>query len=105
MSDPVGPTRPDLVGQLRAELFWDTQASQLDAEDHGQYIIERVAERGELEEMRAVWNYYGQDRITQALKRSRTLSAKTVWFFSALLHVPLESFRSYSPELHHAATP
>ena len=71
----------------------------MDAEKHAQYVIERVAERGELEEMRAVWNYYGEARVADAVRNSRSLSSRTVWFFSSLLHAPLESFRSYTPEL------
>jgi hypothetical protein len=105
MPEPAGPTRSDLVGRLRADLFWDTDPSQLDAETHAQFIIERVAERGELEEMRAVWSYYGETRVADAVRNSRSLSTRTVWFFSSLLHVPLESFRSYTPELRHGTAP
>lgn len=96
-----GTTRSDLIGQLRAELFWDTDPAQLDAERNAQYIIERVAERGELEEMQAVWRYYGEARVAEAVKNSRALGSRTVWFFAALLHAPLEAFRSYNREPHH----
>lgn len=84
-----------LVERLRAEVFWDVDAHRLDPERHGKFIIERIAERGNLEEMRLVWAYYGPERIRQVLEASRALTNRTVYYFAGLFDVPLDSFRSY----------
>lgn len=84
-----------LLSQLRPELFWDVDLRRLNSQQHARFIIERVAERGNLEDMRLVWNYYGRDRIQQATQQARGLTPKTVAFFAALFHQPPTSFRSY----------
>lgn len=83
------------LGSLRPALFWDVDASQLDPERHALYLIERVAERGDLDDMLEVWRYYGPERIARALQTSRALTTRTVCFFAVLFSLPLESFRSY----------
>lgn len=93
-----------MVSQLRPELFWDTDTHQLNSERHAQLIIERVAERGTLEEMRAIWTYYGADRIAAALQASRALTNRTTWFFATLFELPLSSFHSYQRGADHVAS-
>lgn len=84
-----------LLPKLRPELFWDVDQRRLDSQRHVRFIIERVAERGNLEEMRLTWSYYGPDRVQQALQAARGLTPKTIAFFAAQFCQPRESFRSY----------
>jgi hypothetical protein len=84
-----------LLSRLRPGLFWDVDLNRLGSEQHRNFIIERVAERGNLEEMRLVWNHYGPARIEQALLAARGLTPKTVAFFANQFNKPPESFRSY----------
>ena len=84
-----------LLSRLRPVLFWDVELSHLDSQQHANYIIERVAERGNLDEMRLVWSHYERDRIEQALLAARGLTPRTISFFAHLFGKPVESFRSY----------
>lgn len=84
-----------LLSRLRPGLFWDVDLSRLDSQQHPNFIIERVAERGNLEEMRLVWDYYEHDRIEQALLAARGLTPKTIAFFANQFGKPPEAFRSY----------
>ena len=92
---PVELSHDPLLSRLRPELFWDVDLNRLDSGRHANFIIERVAERGNLDEMRLTWSYYGPDRVRQALQVARGLTPKTVAFFANLFGTPLESFRSY----------
>lgn len=95
---PVELSHDPLLSQLRPELFWDVDLSRLDSGRHGNFIIERVCERGNLDDMRLVWNHYGRERVGQALQAARGLTPKTVSFFANLFGIPPESFRSYRQE-------
>ena len=95
---PVELSHDLLLSRLRPELFWDVDLHRLDSERHASFIIERVAERGNLNEMRLTWNYYGPDRVRQALLAARGLTPGTVAFFANLFTAPPESFRSYRQE-------
>lgn len=84
-----------LLSQLRPELFWDMDLSRLDSQKHASFIIERIAERGNLDDMRLIWDTYGPARVEQALLAARGLTPKTVTFFANLFGKSLESFGSY----------
>lgn len=53
---------------FRSILFWDTSLEKIDFQAHSQYIINRVFERGNDEEIKEILQFYGSDLIIQQLK-------------------------------------
>lgn len=53
---------------FRSILFWDTSLEKIDFQAHSQYIINRVFERGNNEEIKEILQFYGSDLIIQQLK-------------------------------------
>jgi hypothetical protein len=84
-----------LITQLSEYLFWDVDSAGIDPEAHRQFIISRVMERGTLADVKAVWDYYGEEKIKQTLLNAATLGRKTVAFFANQFDLPRDAFRAY----------
>ena len=53
---------PDLT-KFRSTIFWDTKIGNIDFAAHSRYVINRVFERGNEEEILEVIRFYGRDVI------------------------------------------
>jgi len=84
-----------LTDNLSAFLFWDVDPSGINPQTHRQFIISRVAERGTLSDVRAVWEYYGSETVKSALLNAADLSAKTISFFANQFNLPRDAFRAF----------
>jgi hypothetical protein len=71
---------------ISEDLFWDCHkpTSRADWQLHGTAIIERVLERGELEDFREIARYYGTDKLREVFATSRRISRRVRWFGAAL---------------------
>ena len=86
------------------KLFWESDLSTLNPEKHKQYIIERVFERGDVEDIRQCRRYYGDEKIREILTTAKWLSKQTVYLAAAVLDNELSDYRCYitaqsNPEL------
>lgn len=60
---------PDL-SVLRKILFWDTDMDRIDWKKNAKYVIERVFERGNVQEKQEIYKFYGEDKITEITGQS-----------------------------------
>jgi len=74
------------VPRVMRRLFWDTDPRQLDLEREADYIITRVAEKGDLEDWSWLRWTYGVSRIMKALQ-SRGVSPVTVRLWRDIIAV------------------
>ena len=67
--------------KLRRSLFWDVNPDNIDLEKNARYVIERVLEDGNDEEVREVWHKYGKHGIAIVARESKTLTprSRTFW--------------------------
>ncbi len=79
---------------LRATLFWDVDFSSLNFDKHDAFVIIRVMERGNREEVRAIWNYFGAETIKQHLLSARSLNPRTISYFANQFKIQPSQFRS-----------
>lgn len=63
--------------RFRQSLFWDVDPKTVDPQKHARYIIERVLDFGNDEELRWLVGYYPRQLISEVVKTSRTLHAKS----------------------------
>lgn len=85
-------------------IFWDVNFEQIDYDAKANFVIERVFERGDVEDIRQCRRYYGDEKVTEALLTAKYLPLHTIYFVSAIFNKPLEQFRCYilrqlNPEL------
>jgi len=71
---------------LRPALFWDTDIKNIDLKKQARYIIERVLEFGEPDDVRSLFREYPKQEIKQVLALPRVqLSPKSKALWSLLL--------------------
>lgn len=73
------------------KYFWDTRVENLSVNRDRTYIIERLLNMGDLEELDWVNKNYSKEMIAQTVQNSRQLTPKTGNFFSMYYGIPKES--------------
>lgn len=91
----------DLVKQLPAHLFWDSDISKMDDVEHYKKIIIRTYERGDLDQMATVMAYYGKEVCSEVLIESPYLMERAMIFGSLFLEIPMKGFRASEVKQHH----
>ena len=71
----------------RQTLFWDVDPATIDPEKHARYIIERVLDFGNDQEVRWMWRYYDHSLIKETLLKSRSLLPQTRTFWNLLISI------------------
>jgi len=77
-------------------IFWDVNFEQIDYDAKANFVIERVFERGDVEDIRQCRRYYGDEKVTSALLNTRFLPEHRMYLASAVIGKPLENFRCYT---------
>lgn len=85
----------DLIKQLSVFLFWDVDPSAINPEAHQQFIIPRVMDRGTLNDVKTVWDYFGEETVKQVLLNTASLGKKTIRFFANQFDTSPEAFRAH----------
>jgi len=69
------------------QYFWEVKPEKVDLEKRDDYIMGRVLEYGNLEAVRKLRRYYGDERLKEFLlsTSSRVLSNKTMRFWQVVL--------------------
>ena len=83
-----------IKSSVRPELFWDVDFSKLDFEEYAAFVIVRVMENGTREEVRDVWEFYGDKTVKEHLIQARYLSPRTISYFANLYGISRSRFRS-----------
>ena len=81
---------------LPTHLFWDVNPDNLEWEKNHQLIIERVLERGTLDQWKTIVSVYGLKKIVETVKKMRSLDPVSLHFIAAISHSPLNEFRCYN---------
>jgi hypothetical protein len=77
-------------------IFWDVDFEKLNYDDKVSFIIERVFERGDIEDIRQCRRYYGDERIRIVLTNAKWLSLQTISLACALFENELTDYRCYN---------
>jgi hypothetical protein len=85
-------------------IFWDVDYDKMDLDLRANFVIERVFERGDVEDIRQCRRYFGDDKVTTALLNAKFLPEHRIHLASAVINKPLTDFRCYilrqlNPEL------
>jgi len=77
-------------------IFWDVNFEQIDYDGKASFVIERVFERGDVDDIRQCRRYYGDELVTEALLKAKFLPEHRIHLASAVIDKPIESFRCYT---------
>ncbi|MEO8637812.1 MAG: hypothetical protein ABI430_02845 [Candidatus Taylorbacteria bacterium] len=68
--------------KFRQSLFWDVDPEKIDPKKNAQYVIERILDFGEPDDVRWLFDTYSKDEISRVmnLPRSQVMSkSKALW--------------------------
>jgi hypothetical protein len=71
-------------------LFWDVDKDAVDIRAHRSYIIKRIMDYGNSEDVKWMLRAYSPEEIIEVVKKSRGLSRKSAYFWAAYFNIPLE---------------
>lgn len=77
-------------------IFWDVDFEKLDYDLRTNFVIERVFERRDVDDIRQCRRYYGDEMVSHALLKAKYLPLHTIHFASAIIDKPLDEFRCYT---------
>ena len=80
-------------------IFWDVNFDNLDYDGKASFIIERVFERGDVDDIRQCRRYYGDEKVAEALLKAKYLPLHTIYLAAAVIDRPLTDFRCYKLRL------
>ena len=81
---------------LNKRIFWDTDFEKIDYDKSYRSIIERVFERGDVEDIRQVRRYYGDNKVKESLTKAKWLRFDIFVFCKNLFNLQKEDFRCYT---------
>lgn len=76
-------------------IFWDVNFESLDYDKYANWIIERIFERGDIEDIRQCRRYYNDNKVREALLNAKFISKKRMYLAAAVIDEPIEKFRCY----------
>ncbi len=80
-------------------IFWDVNFEALDYDKKAGFVIERVFERGDVDDIRQCRRYYGDEKVTDVLLNAKYLSLHTTYLAAAVIDKPITDFRCYKLRL------
>ena len=80
-------------------IFWDVNFENIDYDAKANFVIERVFDRGDVQDIRNCRRYYGDEKVTEALLNAKFLSESSIYLASAVISKPLTDFKCYNLRL------
>ena len=81
--------------QFHRRIFWDVDFDKLDYDKRANFIIERVFDRGDVDDIRQCRRYYGDEKVSDALLNTKFLMEHRIYLAAAVINKPKEDFRCY----------
>lgn len=81
---------------LNKRIFWDVNYDTLNYDEKASFVIQRVFERGDVDDVRACRRYYGDEKIRDVLISAKWLSLNTIYLACALFENELTDYKCYN---------
>ena len=81
---------------LSKQAFWDVDMEKIDYKKNAAHVIKKVFDRGNIDDIISVLNFYPEVKIKDTLLNARYLMNSTMAFACALFDLKLENFRCYN---------
>lgn len=76
-------------------IFWDVNFENLDYDAKAHFVIVRVFERGDIEDIRQCRRYYGDKLVKKALLEAKYIMLHRLYLAAAVIDEPIQKFRCY----------
>jgi hypothetical protein len=79
-----------------SSCFWELDRSKLSLDKSRSYIITRIVNRGNMDDIKMMFDYYGWDIIKEEVVKIRYLNDKILNWLSSLFEINPKEFRCYN---------
>jgi hypothetical protein len=79
-----------------SSCFWDLDRAKLNLDNSKNYIINRIINRGNMDDIKKMFDYYGWDTIKEEVVKIKYLNDKILNWLSSLFEINLKYFRCYN---------
>ena len=81
--------------QFEKRIFWDVNFEKLDYDKQADFVIARVFERGDIEDIRQCRRYYGDTKVEKVLLNVPFLPEDRMHLAAAVINHQLIDFKCY----------
>lgn len=82
--------------KVRTSLFWEYDMEQFDWFKLRNIVVQRVLERGRLNDFYAILNLYGEEGVNQAFREISYMNAKDMNFVCSFFGLKKEELKCYT---------
>jgi len=82
--------------ELPRYAFWDVSLENLDLLKDMGFIISRMFERGNLDDVLCIITFYGKGKTSKVLENNKYLNRQGLFLAHTLLGLPLQDFKAYA---------
>ena len=83
----------DIIPERVKRLFWDVRKEELDSKLHRSFIIARILDFGDMDDVKWMLEAYSHDEIIEVVKNRRGISRKSAIFWSVYFNIPRDEIR------------
>jgi hypothetical protein len=80
---------------LSKQAFWDVDMDKIDYEKNARHVVEKVIERGKIEDFNNLLRFYGFERVRDLALQALWLSDISINFCCTLFKVKPTDFKCY----------
>ena len=82
--------------KIRKSLFWEFDFEKIDWQQMRNTVVQRVIERGRIDDFYAIFNLYGIEGVKQAIKQLPYLNPKDLSFVCNQFELQEEQLKCYT---------
>ncbi len=87
---------PSLHTKVRDHLLWDYNLNTFNYSSGKRIVVERVVQRGNMDDWLTIFNLYGVDAVREEIKKIPYLNAKDLNFVHKIFEIPLDELKCYT---------
>ena len=84
--------------QVRGNLLWEYDLNRFNWDDMRTVVVQRVIERGRMDDFYAILNLYGLEGVKEAIKLISYLNPKDLSFVCSVFNMNKEDLRCYTKQ-------
>jgi hypothetical protein len=84
------------IADFSPHLFWDVKSDTVDTLIHQRLIVERVIQRGSMNDLSLLQQLYNIDNIRSVIKQISWLNDKDMAFVNIYFDIPLSELKCYT---------
>ncbi len=82
--------------KFRNSLFWEYEFDKIDWQKLKVVVVQRVIERGRMDDFYAIFNLYGTEGVKDAIKNIPYLNPKDMEFVCSVFEIKKEDLKCYT---------